>query len=453
MSHSIDRSSTPSAARMSLTLLLTLLLVFPDGLAVAQTCTSSPAGQWTQSSVQLQNPIETFATVVATVNNTTFLYVIGGLDCNSGTPPSYTCSGNLGNGGTPQTSVGYIQVNLDGSLGTTSTPGFTWQPLWSATTGGPAVGLWRYLCGTTYTSPSSGKTYVYTIGGVVDNNGVSSPSTEIHFAQINPNLGSKFGSLESWSKSKFTVPVPAGAPGLELQGTAVLNGYLYVIGGSTVDPPPGPTPTELQEAVYSAQFDETTGDFTAQGFTAAGVQPPIDPSTGGVYKTCPVVDTNNNAIIVAGGETINPGANPGTTEVSYAIQNTTTGALADNNNSFDWGPATSLPTTSSPNTDPLASQAVVYNNATNSIILMGGDTTGKGPDTATVDQGAVQPFTQGQDSLTINWSTTLPSLPISKTIERNSGATYGSYIYSIGGEVSKNGIPLDTTAIYCLNLN
>jgi hypothetical protein len=78
---STDHSPNRGAARISLTLLLMVLLVFSDGIAVAQTsCTNS----WTKSSVKLPPPAsasQTYGleTMAAAVNNNN-LYVIGGYD-------------------------------------------------------------------------------------------------------------------------------------------------------------------------------------------------------------------------------------------------------------------------------------------------------------------------------------------------------------------------------------
>jgi hypothetical protein len=303
----------------------------------------------------------------------------------------------------------------------------------------------------TYTSTTTGKIYLYTVGGLVYDpvTGSRGPSTEIHFAQINPNLGTKLGSLESWSTAMYdnnpiTVPVPPDASGLELQGTVVVNGYLYIIGGSTVDPPPVPTGTQLMSAVYSAQLDPKTGNFLTP-FTTAGAQPPIDFSTGGVYKTCPVADPTTNTIYVAGGETHTSPA--GTSTVSYATSQAD-GSLTG------WTTTNSL--LNNPiKTYPLASQAIVYNSNQNEIILMGGDTYGMGPDTALVEVGTVPSLNP--------WSaTTIPSLASvlnqgkGGTVERNAGATNGSFIYSLGGEQTRsvNGTAMttDSPAIYCLEL-
>jgi hypothetical protein len=437
-------------ARISITIVLTVLLVFSDSLAFAQTQCDTTPNVWTTSSASLQNPIETFAATTATitVNNTNynFLYVIGGEDCNTGNSSDpYDCSPtppiqNL------QTQYGYTQLDSHGSL-----VGFTWLPLWSLPNQTQPVGLSRDLCGVTYTSPTTNKTYLYTVGGLVYDpvHQTRGPSTEIHFAQINPNLGSKFGSLESWSTAKYSVPVPTGAAGLELQGTVVVNGYLYIIGGSTVDPPPVPNGSQLMSAVYSAKLDPTSGNLMTP-FTATGVQPSIDLSTGGVYKTCPVADPTTNTIYVAGGETHTSPA--GTAAVWYAISQPD-GSLTDGNGHSTWTQTTSL--LNNPiKTYPLASQAIVYNSFINSIILMGGDTYGMGPDTAKVEVGAVP---------SLNWSATiLPSLAsvlnnaTGGTVERNAGATVGNFIYSLGGEqtISKSGTvtTTDSPAIYCLQL-
>ena len=394
---SIVRSSTLSAARISLALLLVVLLVFPDGVAMAQSACNT--AQWEQSSVSLQNPIETFASAVK--NN--YLYVIGGFDSASGAF---------------QTQVGHSKLNSStGALGA-----FTWQNLWSLQGETQPVGLSRYLCGAVYTSPTTGNSYIYTVGGEIFDPVAKSTSLtgEIHFAQLN----SSTGNIGTWQKANLTLN-----PALDLHGTVVLNGYLYIIGGSTNNSNP---PAGLTDQVLYARINPSTGNLAGTAFTQG---PPIESATNGIYKTCPVIDAATNTIYVTGGETNNgAGNNPATANVVFAVQGSN-GALTDGNGNNQWGMATSLQSI-------LAAQAVVYNNG---IILMGGDTTGKGPDTGAVQLGTIMAPPQ-----TISW-TNLPSLTnLLNVVERNSGATNSTFIYSLGGEVTQNRVTSDTNAIYCL---
>lgn len=89
-----------------------------------------------------------------------------------------------------------------------------------------------------------------------------------------------------------------------------------------------------------------------------------------------------------------------------------------------WTPVSSTSELNIGGTDTTdAAQAVVYNNG---IILMGGDQTGHGNDTNCVFQGTVA----GAGDIT--WSTTNIS-PLPLPISRNTGLTYGNYIFSLGG--------------------
>jgi hypothetical protein len=409
--------STFSAARIGLALMLTVLLVFPDAALAQQLCNKA---QWEPTSVTLQNPMETFAAAVATVNTTNYLYVIGGFDCD--TSSGYNCGS-----GTSQTQVGHAPLNSDGSLGT-----FVWQNLWSLGTETVPVGLSRDLCGVIYTSPTTSKNYIYTVGGLAYDPvaKTSALTNEVWYAQLYPNNG----DVLTWHQAPYTLP-----KALDLQGTVVLNGYLYVIGGSTNNSNP---PAGLQYEVYSAQLNPNSGNLMGAAFNTS--QPPIDKTTNGIYKTCPVVDPGTSTIYVAGGET---GATPpGTPKVWYAVQGAG-GALST------WAPAS--PLLNNPiKTYPLASQAVVYNTALNGIVLMGGDTTGQSPDTGLVELGTIS------SPSVIHWSaSTLASLGSALNngnggvIERNAGATNGNFIYSLGGEVTSMGATSDSNTIYCLQVN
>ena len=60
---SIDRNPTFSAARVGLALLLAALLIFSDGIALAQEATAACTTNWTSPTVLL-NSIETLSAVV-----------------------------------------------------------------------------------------------------------------------------------------------------------------------------------------------------------------------------------------------------------------------------------------------------------------------------------------------------------------------------------------------------
>jgi len=421
----IDQSSRCSVARICLTLLLITMMVFPDGAALAQTACNNPTGQWYTSGQNLPTGIETFAAAVATVNSTPYLYVLGGNSDNySGGTQTY------------QTTVPYFTLGTDGSvaLGSSEPP---YPNLWPYN--GGTVALARDLCGATYTV--GGNTYIYSVGGQIQTGASTFTLTNaIYYAELNSD-----GSPGTWMKSTLQAP-----NSLDLQGTVVLNGYLYIIGGTTSG---GPPPIGN---VYFAQIINSgtkIGNLKSPPNVPAGswgIGPTIP---GGVYKTCPVGFKANSKyyIYVVGGETTNTGTCPtnptATANVYYAVQQTN-GTLSNVNGNW------ALAGTSGNLPSPLASQAVVYSSYNNSIILMGGDTSGCGADTNKVFQGAVTSASNG----TIKWSN-LPPLPTfpngSTKIERNAGATNGSYIYSLGGEITWNSGTEheDISDIYCYDLS
>jgi hypothetical protein len=444
---SINHVSASGPARVSLALMLAVLLVFPDLVLSQEPATTCTNTGWTASTVTLAPPgspsyygVETFASAVATVTvnsiSTTYLYAIGGMDCNT-SATNYNC-----NSPTFQTQVGH--TTLDPSTGALGP--FSWQNLWIPTTPGETqpVGLGRDLCGAIYTNPA-GKNYLYTVGGLAYDAklGTSALTNQIWYAQIYPNNG----SLLAWHQASLANGNPYLLPSaLDLQGTVVLNGYLYVVGGTKDGGAGG-----LTSEVWSAQINSSSGNLVPNAAGGAFTsQPPIEKATGGIYKTCPVAFNaadGKGYIYVAGGETHNgAGKSPGTTAVSYALQATTGGALSA------WAPASPLLLNTPVQNYPLASQAVVYNggpNALNGIILMGGDTTGQGPDTGVLELGTIS------SPSVINWSASaLAGLgPEVNVIERNAGATNGNFIYSLGGEVTTtSGKSSDSSAIYCLEI-
>ncbi len=457
---SIALSSTSSPARIVLALLCIALLVSPD-LALAQEpgspCTT---GTWTTVSSSGNNlappgsvsyyGVETLAATTATVGGTNFLYALGGMNCNTATSYNSCSPATSANF---QTKVGRVVLNSDGSLGNSTQPTFTWQDLWTPLNGSGPVGLGRDLCGVIYTSPTTSKNYIYTVGGYAWFPGASSAAltNQIWYAQLYPTSGQNLGELLTWHQAmktdgKTPIVLPSA---LDLEGVAILNGYLYIIGGST-NPSPS-ADSGITDAVWSIQLNQSSGNLiaanTPTGFTS---QPPILPPpngatyTGGIFKTCPIAyptSSTTGMIYMAGGETNNPTLPnfPLTGTVEYAVQGAN-GVLTDGMGHNQWGTATSLPVT-------LASQAVVYNTG---IILMGGqDATNPSQDTASVYLGTINSNTA------ISWANSLDSLNniLSGVIERNAGATSGDFIYSLGGEVSSGGHQSDSRAINCLKIS
>jgi hypothetical protein len=385
------RYSTPSATRVGLAVLLTCLLVFPDGVALAQTCSGNST--WTASGATLTNPIETFGAAVAGTSSGNVMYVIGGYN--------NTMTG---------TQLGFQKQVLHKLVsGVATTTQGTWfhNDLWKDPKTNPleVVGFSRDLCGVVNNG------YLYTVGGVYFDS-KSDPTygtstNQVWYAPINPTNG----SLGTW---KSTTPINTkNNSGLQLHGTAVVtvgaNTYLYVIGGSTDPKGDNLVSQYTTSAVHYAQInsDGTLGQWDVKTL------PDIPSDGAGVYKTCPVV--YNGSIYVSGGEDAGGPIN----QVVYATP-TTDGTFSNNNT---WTNMESNDIVIGGTATPDAAQAVVYNNG---IILMGGDEGGSVHVVSTVFQGVVG--TGGG----VTWNdTAIPALP--QPISRNAGATSGSFIFSLAG--------------------
>jgi hypothetical protein len=393
------RSFSPSPARISLALVLTLLMVFPD-LALAQepaTCTGN--SYWTASGASLTTPIETFGAAVNSTSSGDVMYVIGGEDWTTPTTPVF------------QTQILHKLVS---AVATTSSSTWTFHnDMWKGAAGTP-VGFARDLCGVVNNN------FLYTIGGVIKDSSITNvdgnSTAQVWYAPINTTNG----NLGAWKQAN-SVPVPQGAMGLQLHGSAVVtvggNTYLYVIGGSNSDHGDGTVNQGITNAVHFAKIntDGSLALWDHDGNGNAVTLPPVPSQGNGLYKTCPVV--HNGSIYVAGGESEGMSLN----QVVYAtpIANGTFSGNAWNN------------TTSNYMTTPDAAQAVVYNNG---IILMGGDE-GNNSITSSVFKGTVA--TNGS----VTWGT-LTSLPLA--ISRNAGATSGGHTFSLAGQNAGN----DLTCIY-----
>jgi hypothetical protein len=387
---SIDRYPNHSVARISLALLLIVLLVSPD-LALAQepatSCNSSGSNSgWTPfpSTSLLPNPIETLNAVV----NNGYLYVVGGSEGTTGF----------------QNTVSYVQLSTSTGLPLTAFQSTTPLP----------VALSRDLCGVAHNG------FLYTVGGVeyssTDSNGQTVGS--VQYAPFHPATG----TIGTWNPTSSLPEV------VQLHGTVVLNGYMYVIGGSTYKDVSN-APSKITDAVYYAPInsDGTLGSFTQ---TASLLIP--------LYKTCPVAI--DGTIYMIGGETnaaneTTPG-DPAVNTVYYATPNTT-GSQIGAISSWTKAPYTiPLSQFNTMNPSGLAAQAVAYDN-TKGIVLMGGDTTGNGGDTDVPLEG-IDP-----SATTITWDT-LPTLPAN--VSRNAGATLNHYAYSVAGLVAGS----DSNGVNCL---
>lgn len=374
----IDRFSTSTFAR-SIALLLTVLMIFPDGVAVAQSCTSS---SWTPfpTSSQLPTAIETLNAVV----NNGYLYVLGGSTGTTGF----------------QSTVSYVQLSTTTGMPLTAFKSTT--PLLSP--------LSRDLCGLAYNG------FLYTVGGVEASS--SNPNGQtvgyVQYAPFHPATG----TIGSWTRQTGLLPEV-----VQLHGAVVLNGYMYVIGGSTYPDVSSPA-SAITNAVYYAKINS---DGSVNAFTATASLPvPL-------YKTCPVAV--NGTIYMSGGES-SSATPPSVNTVYYATPNAD-GSISSNPG---WQTATNLLHIDAP-------QAVAYVN-TKGIVLMGGDFCGTGCDSATVYKGVVS----GTNPASITWSTlaSLPATPPQNTgkTSRNAGATLNHYAYSVAGLYQGS----DTNVVNCLLL-
>jgi len=399
-SKSSDHSSPSGAARISLALLLTVLMVFPN-VALAQTTCNNANKTWTAFPFTLPNPIETLNAVV----NNGYLYVVGGSTGVTGF----------------QSMVSYTQLSTTTGLPVTSLTSF------GSTTSLP-TGLSRDLCGVAYNG------YLYTVGGV-------EPSTTDSYGHtVGDVQRAKFhhpvdGTIETWmTQPGNQIMLPA----VQLHGTVVLNGYMYVIGGSTgTDASQSQVTGNITDAVYYAQIGSN-----------GSIQPPYFRPTSSLpiplYKTCPIVV--GNTIYMFGGETdanhsIDP-RYPAVDAVYYATQNQN--PLDGTLSGWTKAPYT-IPLTRfvNPNADGLASQALVYVN-TKGAVFMGGDTTGSGGDTNVVLKGANITDT----SVTWSYPNALPGTPPQNTgyTSRNAGATLNHFAYSVAGLYQG----ADTAVVNCL---
>jgi hypothetical protein len=392
------RSFTSSPTRITLTLLLTALLVFPDGTAFAATYTCSGTTPWHTSGATLPYPLETFGAAT----NGTRMYVIGGYDNVDNIFPTFVYHKAL-------------------SAIATSSVSSNWysNSLWTDSATGEVVGLSRDLCGTIYTS-TTGTSYIYTVGGVyfdTNTDPTGNTTSDVWYAPIN----SSNGNVGTWTQTS-SLPVA-----LQLHGTVVLNGYMYVIGGST--DPHGDTKVSqyTTNAVHYAKIN-SDGSLGSWDPTSLPAIPNPAPGTG-LYKTCPVA--YNGSIYVSGGETSGSSVN----QVVYATPATT----GTNIGSFSsWTNNSSNYIVISGTAVADAAQAVVYDNG---ITLIAGDQTGSGGNTNCVFQGAVN-TTNGD----VTWSTPSSISPVPINVSRNTGAASSSNIFSLGGLTGSAGN--DTKAIY-----
>jgi hypothetical protein len=174
-------------------------------------------GAWAATTAMTGNARQFHSSVVANG----YLYVIGGSD-----------------GTTTQSTVLYAKINGDGTLGT-----------WNTTTSINVSGA----------QPREGHTsvyangYIYVIGGV---NGSGTPQSTTYYAKVNAD-----GTLGSWAA---TTAINGGST-VAYHSSVVANGYLYVIGGNSTNKVGNGTSTGVLSSVYEAKLnsDGTVGTWTS----------------------------------------------------------------------------------------------------------------------------------------------------------------------------------------------
>lgn len=151
-------------------------------------------------------------TLASVVTANGYIYALGGRD-----------SGN-----NPTNTVQYAKLNADGSVGT-----------WSTLTGFPQALMGHK------TVVANG--YVYVIGGQA-----VSAQTTIYYAKLNTN-----GTIGSWNTNTAN-PLPQARYSF---GSVVVNGYVYVIGGTT-------NGTNAQSTVYYAPLnsDGSIGNWSTNSY-------------------------------------------------------------------------------------------------------------------------------------------------------------------------------------------
>ena len=406
ISRFIDLTYTRNAVRISMALLMIVLLVFPSGVAFGATYTCSGTTPWHTSGATLPLPLETFGAAVFG----TRMYIIGGYDNVDVTAPTLVYHKALSAIATSSASTNWFSNSL-------------WKDPNNPT---EVVGLSRDLCGKTYTSPTTGNSYLYTVGGVyydaatnnLDGDGKNHGLTtnQVWFTPLN----SSNGNIGTWT-STSALPVA-----LQLHGSIVMtvgaNTYIYVIGGSTSSDDVSPS-THVQSHVYYAEIS------SADGSVGSWTQSTHDIPTPGTgwYKTCPVAA--NGRIYVSGGEDSASALD----NVVYTTPSTTDGSpSAWTNNSSNYITIGGTLVTD-------AAQAVVLNGS--NIELIAGDQTGSGGNTNCVFQGAINASTGA-----VTWTTPSTISPLTINVSRNTATSSGTNIFSLGGLTGSAGN--DTNAIY-----
>lgn len=228
--------------------------------------TNGTIGSWTTSGNTLPQNVR--ANNSATYNG--YLYSVGGIDDgsnrlnsvsyatinNDGTVGSWATSGNTlpitiqnsavfaydgylyvvgGYSGSPQTAVYYAAINNDGTLGTWSTNST------SLPSGRSDISAVAY----------NGRVYI--VGGT---NGSGQATDTVYYATINSNH-----TIGSWTTNSTVTPAERYAAGV-----VEYDGYLYVLGGTTLP--------SAQASVYHAQIkaDGSVGSWTTSSNSLPGAR-------------------------------------------------------------------------------------------------------------------------------------------------------------------------------------
>jgi hypothetical protein len=277
--------------------------------------------------------------------------------------------------GNPVNAINYAKLNADGSVGA-----------WSSTVGGVSV----YGAAVTVANG-----YMYIVGGCNDTSATASCSTNannaistVSYAPIKPD-----GSLGSFITNPYSLPANRGFASL-----AVMNGYLYVIGGSNgVQTNPAP-----QNTMYYAKLN---ADGSVYNSGVAGGWSTASNGPGAVYGQTSFVA--NGAIYVVGGCTDTTGGN------SCSTPSSTVEYITTPNFGGSWTATTSLPKATG-----LHSSAVMNGN----IYVLGGRSGGS-PVSSVL-------YSKITSNGVANWyyTTSLPAVRQGAPATANNG-----YVYVLGG--------------------
>jgi Tfp pilus assembly protein FimT len=193
-------------------------------------------------------------------------------------------------GGLPGTSsVYYASINTNGTLGA-----------WNSTA----------AMQTTYFEPAIAYNgYLYSIGGIIDQNSPADATATVNYAQINTN-----GTLGTWAS---TAPLPSKIAG---QPAIAYNGYLYSIGGTIGGT--ASNPNASANATSTVNYAQINPNGTLGTWTSTA---PLPTSTAFQFAF-----VYNNYLYSIGGES--------PTSSAYYAQINTNGTLGT------WAPTAPLPT-------------------------------------------------------------------------------------------------------------